>query len=514
MTRRGVPADDGSSQISRHELREATLAGVRWTTLGRVAIEVVNFAAAVVLAHLIAPAEFGRVAVALILPTIAAGLLAQGFGSPLVQRKSLRRAHLEAALWMGIVSGVLLSAACLLLAGPVFAPLFGDRTSDLLRLMAPVFVLGGLGVVPQALLQRRLDFGRLSTIEVIAILSGAVTAVALATFGGLNGEAIIIGALAKTGVSTLLLGASAPLVAPRWRGDAIREIMGFGGPAAAASLVRAGVRNIDYAILAAKLNAAQVGFYWRAFQFGVEHQRKITDIMIRVAYPVYSRSESLGHLRALRLRIVRVNASVILPLLALFIAVAPTFIPWLLGARWEPAVLPAQILALAGMATALNAGTGPLVLARGRPKHLLVYNIAHLIAYAVAVFAAAPHGIAIVAGAVVAVEFAALAASYHFLHQRLVGIPLRDLLRDAVPAAVSSAVAFAACAPLVSVLDDAGVTPLLSLPCSGLIGVGTYAAVLRWRFRATWSDLVLIAGRVFPDRRASRPAEPAAAIAR
>lgn len=505
MTGHDARTDHENSQISRQELREATLAGVRWTMLGRLGAEVFTFMSAVALARLIEPAEFGRVAVALIVPTIAASLLAQGFGSPVVQRKSLERAHLEVALLMSIVTGLLLLITCVLLAAPVFTPLFGDRTSDLIVLTAPVFLLGGLGVVPQALLQRRLDFRRLSTIEVVTILCGAGSAVALATFAGLDAEAVILGALVKSALSAALMQASTPLVVPRWRRKAGGEIAGFGGPAAAASLVRAGVRNLDYAILAAKLSAAQVGFYWRAFQFGVEHQRKLTDVMIRVSYPVYSRSESLDHLHTLRRRIVRVNATVILPLLALFIAVAPTFIPWLLGARWEPAVVPAQILALAGAATALNGGTGPLVLASGRPRHLLNYNLAHLAAYAVAVFVAASYGIVAVAAAVVAVEVAALTTSWYFLHWRLVGIPMRDLARDAVPAGVSSTTTLLLCVPAMHMLDAWGLTPLLSLPCVGALGLATYLVMLRLLFRAAWSDLVLLASRVLP-RRTSRPA--------
>lgn len=490
-----------TGQISRQELREATLAGVRWTMLGRIGAEVFTFMSAVALARLIEPAEFGRVAVALILPTIAASLLAQGFGSPIVQRKSLERAHLEVALLMSILTGLVLLVACLLLVAPVFTPLFGARTSDLIVLTAAVFVLGGIGVVPQALLQRRLDFRRLSTIEVVAILCGAGSAVALAAFAGLDGEAVILGALVKSALSAILMQACTPLFLPRWHRKAGGEIAGFGGPAAAASLVRAGVRNLDYAILAAKLSAAQVGFYWRAFQFGVEHQRKLSDVMVRVAYPVFSRSESVDHLHTLRRRIVRVNATVILPLLALFIAVAPTFIPWLLGERWEPAVVPAQILALAGAATALNAGTGPLVLARGKPRQLLNYNLAHLAAYAVAVFASASYGIVAVAAAVVLVEAAALVSSWYFLHWRLVGIPMRDLARDALPAGVSSTAALLLCLPAMHMLDAGGLTPLVSLPCVGALGLAAYLTMLRLLFPAAWRDLVLLISRVLPRRK-------------
>jgi O-antigen/teichoic acid export membrane protein len=55
--------------------------GVRWSAIARITSEVAGFASAVVLAHLIPPAEFGRVAIALILSVLATGLTNEGFGN-------------------------------------------------------------------------------------------------------------------------------------------------------------------------------------------------------------------------------------------------------------------------------------------------------------------------------------------------------------------------------------------------------------------------------------------------
>ena len=79
-------------------------------------------------------------------------------------------------------------------------------------------------------------------------------------------------------------------------------------------------------------------------------------------------------MRALRSRVIRINAVVIYPLLALFIATAPQLVPWLFGQQWAPAVVPAQILTVAGMARMINNGTPSLVLAAGKPRTLLAFT--------------------------------------------------------------------------------------------------------------------------------------------
>src|SRR3954453_14628676 len=86
-----------SVDVSREELKEKTFKSLRWAALARVAAEVAAVGSAVVLAHLIPPAEFGRVAVALITGDLALTLANEGVGSALVRRRTLDKAHVESA---------------------------------------------------------------------------------------------------------------------------------------------------------------------------------------------------------------------------------------------------------------------------------------------------------------------------------------------------------------------------------------------------------------------------------
>ena len=125
----------------------------------------------------------------------------------------------------------------------------------------------------------------------------------------------------------------------------MREIAGYGVPAAGSSVLYAVLRNVDYVILAARLPAAQVGYYLRGFQLGSEYQSKISGILLRVAFPVLSRSRDLDEVRRIRARIIRVHAAVLFPLLFGLIALAPVFVPLVYGDAWEPAVPLTQVLA-------------------------------------------------------------------------------------------------------------------------------------------------------------------------
>jgi O-antigen/teichoic acid export membrane protein len=285
---------------------------------------------------------------------------------------------------------------------------------------------------------------------------------------------------------------------PRWRHREVKEVISTGAPAAGAGLAGIGTRNADYAILGAQLSSAQVGFYYRAFTIGVEYERKLSGIVTRIAFPVYSRTEDVDHLRQIRRRIVRLNAATVFPLLAFFIVVAPVLVPWMFGARWEPAVVLAQILAVAGMATTMKNTIDPLILATGRPRPLMIFNACEVALYVVMLILVSSGGdLVAVCAAVSAFRVGALLASYRLLLGRMLGISLRELLSDAGAALVACLALVGVALPIRLGLD-ADALPLL-VACAAA-SFPAYALALRLLSPKAFGDFVMVARRMLPAR--------------
>ena len=258
--------------------------------------------------------------------------------------------------------------------------------------------------------------------------------------------------------------------------------------------------NVDYAILAARLSAHQAGFYWRAFNLGVVYQDKLSGVMLKVAFPVYSRTSSIEELRRLHSRATRVLATVIFPLQALLIVLAPLLIPFAFGPAWEEAVVPAQILGVAGMAAAILTGYPQVMLAVGQPKALLRFNLAMLAGFATVVALASGQGLAVIAVAVVVAYAAILLGAYRFLLQRHAGIPMWSLLRELAPAVVGCFALAAVAVPLRFALETAG-APRRRDADGGRIGGAA-------RLRSAAEDR--LRGRLARRDRADREGRPAA----
>jgi PST family polysaccharide transporter len=462
--------------------------------------EIVVLGSSVVLARLIPPAEFGRAAIVRLVPMLTVVLLFEALGTLLVQRSEVGQGLLRTTIGLSLIIGTALSLFTFFVVPLIADPVFGSATTDLVRITAPTFLLAAIGIAPRVILQRRLDFRRLTLASVSALAIASVASVALA-LAGLGAEAIVLGGVITVGVESLLLFSFAPAPRPAVRRRWAVEIIRFGFPASLAGLAYVARRNIDYVILGAQFPAQTVGYYFRAFQVGAEYQARLTAVMRLTMFPIFSRASDIATMRDVRRKVLRVNALIAAPLLTAFVITAPVVIPLVYGKTWTPAVVPAQILSLAGLSLALLAGTEALILAAGRPQLLFRFNVAFLAAVAVAAGTSSFFGLIAVCSAIATVHVAALVAGQHYLANRVLDVSMRQVADDLGPVVLPTAAL--AASGLATFLAGR----LLDLPDLAVLVVtlaiagAAYMLCLRTIHPTTWAEMRVLAARVAARRR-------------
>jgi O-antigen/teichoic acid export membrane protein len=453
--------------------------------------QLVSLLALVAVSHLMPPSAVGDAAIALLVTQLAVALSTFGFGARVVKEPTLDPVETGTAVLLSWIAGILAAVLTVVISETAVRSVFGAEIASLVRLAAPAFVFTAVAAVPMALLERRLAFRTISAIEASGFIAGAIVSVVLAV-AGMNAPALVIGQLVSLAIIGGAVLIKAPVTAPRLGspGRALR----YGVPATMSGILYILFGNVDYALLGARIPATQVGYYVRAYQLGSDYQSKISGIMLRIALPVFARAANVTDLREIRMRITRVHATLLFPLLFVLIATAPTLVPFLLGHAWKDAALPTQVLAVGGMIGAVGTGLGPLLLAMDRAKAALLYNFVMLVTYGVAVWLSAPYGIVVVAVVGVTVRLLGLACLLRLVVQPLVGIPAMDTLtRDIAPATVSAI-------PLLAI-DFIGsylirqwhlpTAPALVVIVS--LSLVAYAIVLRRLFPSSWEDIMLLA---------------------
>ena len=107
----------------------------------------------------------------------------------------------------------------------------------------------------------------------------------------------------------------------------------YGVPASFAAVSWVGFRNCDYAIVGARLGVLQAGLYFRAYNLGVEYQKKVSLVLGQVGFPILARTGSPAAMAAARGEMVRLLTIALFPLLAILAITAPVLVPWIFGDR-------------------------------------------------------------------------------------------------------------------------------------------------------------------------------------
>jgi PST family polysaccharide transporter len=479
-----VQSDDTRRATDAHtnaELQEKTASALPWIALTRIITEVLVMVSMVVLARLIPPSAFGIFTLALIVQELAVTLPGESVGSALVQRRELTRDHLQAGFAISLLIGGAFALLTLVVAVTIVRPLFDGGAATLVALTTPWYLLGAVLALPTAVLRRRLDFRRMAILDVVQTVVRAAASVFFAAAFGLDATALLLGGLAAIGANVLVACVFARPPIPRWHKQAAKDLLPYTLPSTLATLSWTGFRNGDYAIVGARLGAAQAGLYWRGYQLGVEYQRKVSGTMSQVAFPMLSRTLNDDEMFALRERLIRVVTAVVFPLLAMLIVLAP-----------------AQILTAGGAAAVVTDITGSMLKAVGRTRAILFWGTGHFVVYVGAVLVASTWGLTAVCIASVSTHIFFVIVGYWMLLQDRAERALPLLWKDIHAAVLSCAGMVAVAWPVSALLGGAQVPAVPRMVVVGCAGTLAYLISLRLWSPAGLRDLLRLVRRVVP----------------
>ena len=452
-----------------------------------------------ILARLIDPAEFGRYAVAMVVTSLAL-IPGIGVGSAVVQRSTLSREYLQAASALVLASAFLMVGLAFAVASLIIAPVFGARTADLVRLTTPMCFVSATTSLPGALLQRRLEFRRLAIIDVASSVIASAASLAMAV-AGMGAYALVLGATAGVLVQGGLSCVFVPPPRPGLPQDATREVVSYALPASLAAVSWIGFANGDYAIVGVRLGVLSTGLYFRAYNVAVEYQKKVSQLLHTVGFPVLSRTQNQQEMNTARSHMITQMTLILFPLLVILGIVAPVFVPWFFGHNWAAAGHPAQILAIGGASVLVIDAVGAVLMAQGRPRALLAYGWAHFCIYALAVFLVAPRGLNAVALSASIVHTAFLYFAYVLMLRGSEESPLKSLWHDVAPATMSCTGLALAAVPAGLVLSSAHVAAAAYLAIVVIVGATAYVLTLRTWFPESLRSFLRLVRHLLPERR-------------
>jgi PST family polysaccharide transporter len=357
---------------------------LRWIGVSQAVRIAFQVAAILVLSRLVAPQDYGLMAMCGSILAFASLIRDMGTAAALVQKTVLRNELVNAVFWTNTAIGCLLTAVAFLLA-PVIAAFFRDTSLELVvKVISPVFIVESSAVTGRALLERSADFRGLAFAEIVGAAAGLLVAIAL----GLQGAGVfclVAQTLAATAVVATLVWRRCrwrPSLRVQW--SSLKEITGFSGNLVAFNVLNYFHRNVDSIVIGRYLGSHDLGVYGLAYRLLLFPLQNLTQVVSRAALAVYSRHQSRPDAIAEHYAItIRGIALLSAPAMALLWALREPFVAVAFGSRWSEVADLVAWLAPVGFIQSVISTSGALLTSVGRTdvlRNLAVVGVPLIVA--------------------------------------------------------------------------------------------------------------------------------------
>jgi PST family polysaccharide transporter len=313
--------------------------GLRWSLFGTLLTKAGSFVVSLVLVRLLDPHDFGLYAVALAATAFVMHVNDMGVIAATVQWRG--RVEDMAATGATIALGFSLAwYAFFWVLAPQFAELAGStEATPLVRLLTATIIIDGITAVRVGVIQRGFHQDQLTKAIFAGFLANATTAIIMAA-NGYGAYSFVIGQLVQSVVTGALVLWMARMPFRYGLDPAIaKRLLKFGLPLAAALGIESILLYSDSLIVGHMLGTVMLGYYLLAFNISSWVPGLLGAAIRYVSIPSFSRLAeqepdvfASGVRRAIPMLI-----SVVVPVAAVMVVLAPEMIQFLYGARWEPA---------------------------------------------------------------------------------------------------------------------------------------------------------------------------------
>lgn len=375
--------------------------GVFVTLSSQAAKFVLQFGSIMVMARLLAPEDFGLVAMVSVFVNFLSMFKDFGLSQAVVQSKEIERGQVSSLFWINIGICLCISLSMLLVAPAVARFYEREELVHVTMLLGAGIAFQSVGLQHRALLLRAMQFVKVEVVEVLAMLVALSVAVCLAISG------YTYWALVWQAVSQALVLSLGYIIACRWlpgRFSSFREclhLLRFGGGVFSFNLVNYFSRNADNILVGKFLGAGALGLYGKAYQLLSLPMQQVTSPISKVVFPSLSRlQDNASEFRSQYLQFLRMITLINVPIVIYLGLFADVVVGVLLGEQWLEMVPVFRCLAPAALMAATNVAGGWVMVALGRVSKQFYMGLGSSVVHVIAMIIGLVWGVVGVAIAV------------------------------------------------------------------------------------------------------------------
>jgi PST family polysaccharide transporter len=401
-----------------------------------------GFAFTVITARLLAPSDFGLIAMVATVTAFATMIQDLGTTQAVIQRETIGPGQLNSLFWISTCLGCLL-AMLLAVSAPAIARFFHEPRLEALTIAFTVpIAAGGVQAIPFALLNRHMRFAELALIDALAMAASLAVGIVLAwkfeSYWALYAAACASAFVTLTGC---WIRSGFRPGKPQFD-DETREMIGFGSGVSGFNLANYLSRNADKLLIGKLFGDNALGFYDRAYRLLLFPLSQIHAPIGRVMIPMLSRSLSdPQRYKRAYMECVSILLLATQPAILFATIYSEDVFRILLGDRWLGSAPIFAWLGIAGLQQVMTSTIGWLYISQGRGGGFFWIGLFGAVTTVAAFVTGLPWGPVGVAAAYTISDYLIRLPVIWAAAGRVGPVEARDLYSMAMPHALSTAVA-------------------------------------------------------------------------
>ena len=358
------------------DIKGQLISGVFFTALAKYANLIISLVVTAVLARLLAPDQFGVVAIATVAIAFLNLLADIGLSATVIQHKELDRKALSALFSLSVYITVVLSVIFFLCAG-VFAEWYEQPIlRPICQWLALSLLFSGITVVPNALFYRERLFKSIALRSLLIQLVGGAISVA-AAFNGYGVYALIINPIFSSLLIFVISYAKFPLKFTfSFSLQSLRPIFSYSFYQFLFNIINYFSRNADTLLIGKYLGMVPLGYYDKSYRLMSLPLQNITQVITPVIHPILSlKGKDLGYLNRVNLKLVSFLALIGFPLSIFLFFASEELILLFFGPQWELAIPTFKILSLTVGIQLVLSSSGSIFQTAGDTKSLFICGL-------------------------------------------------------------------------------------------------------------------------------------------
>lgn len=325
--------------MAQSDLKTTTIKSLFWKLFEQGGSAVVTLVVQIVMARLLAPDEFGMLAIMLVFVNIGNVIVQSGLNTAIIQANDANEDDYSTVFWMSLSISVVLYVV-LFLAAPFIADFYETPAAVApLRVLLLILMVNAYNAIQEAIVARNLEFQKTARATVTAGLVSGAVGIAVALMGG-GIWALVVQQLLQQGCKCLVLALQVPWK-PRlvFHIERARMFFGFGWKLLASGILEQAYQGLSDLLIGKVFNTTELGYVSQGKKYpqalGTLLDGAIQPVMLSAVSRV---QDDAVMVKRLARRALKTSTYLVAPCMLLFALVARPIVVMLLGEQWLPSV--------------------------------------------------------------------------------------------------------------------------------------------------------------------------------